>query len=65
MWKCNKCGAIIERLVICWGTSGGEKVDMIDYFCPKCPSGDLTFQGSKEEKDAYWNAEWRGDFKGA
>ena len=58
MWKCNKCGKINEKLLICWGMSGGQKVDIIDYMCNHCPSDDLTFLGTKVEEDKYWEEEW-------
>ena len=58
MWKCDECGKETEKLQICWGTSGGEKVDIIDWFCPNCPSNELTFVGTKEEEEAYWLKEW-------
>ena len=58
MWKCNKCKKKTEQLQICWGISNGEKVDVLDYFCPYCSSNELTFQGTKEERDEYWDKEW-------
>lgn len=57
MWKCKKCGKTTERLLIHWGTSGGNKVDILDYFCPFCPSDELEFLGTEEEKNAYWDTE--------
>ena len=33
MWKCDECGEVSNKLLICWGTSEGHKVDVIDYFC--------------------------------
>lgn len=62
LWKCNKCGKEFERLQIHWGTSGGQKVDVLDYFCPFCPSNEVTFLGTKEQKNEYWNKEWDGLF---
>ena len=59
MWKCNECDKESERLLICWGESGGMKVDILEYFCPHCPSIELTFQGTKEENAAYWEMEWK------
>ena len=56
-WLCNECNKESKRLLVQWEVSGGQKVDIIDYFCPHCPSNDLTFQGTKEEEDAYWNME--------
>ena len=58
MWICNKCGKEQERLLIHWGTCGGHKVDVLDYFCYHCPSDELTFRGTKEEEDKYWDKEW-------
>jgi hypothetical protein len=60
MWKCEKCGAEFKRLQICWGTFGGEKVDVIDYFCPHCPNNQPVFQGTPQELEAYWKMEWDG-----
>jgi len=57
-WKCNECGKITEKLLINWGICCGKKVDVLDYFCPVCPSNELTFQGTKEELDEYWDKEW-------
>ena len=59
MWLCNECGKKIERLQICWGESGGRKVDIIDYFCPYCPSNNLSFIGTQIEEDIYWDMEWK------
>ena len=58
-WKCNKCGKEMDKLVIHWGMSTGQKVDILDYFCQHCPSDSLTFEGTLYEKDAYWNMEWK------
>lgn len=60
-WQCAECGKTTDRLLICWGMSGGQKVDVIEYFCPFCPSTELTFLGSKDELDAYWDMEWDND----
>jgi hypothetical protein len=59
MWKCNKCGQETDRLIICWGESGGQKVDVIDYFCPNpdCGHTELTFQGTQKELDTWWDKE--------
>lgn len=57
-WKCDECKKETDRLQICWGTCGSEKVDVLDYFCPHCPSTELTFQGAEEECQAYWRMEW-------
>jgi Zn finger protein HypA/HybF involved in hydrogenase expression len=58
-WICDKCGKKTERLQIWWGECDGQKVDILDYFCPFCSSNDLTFQGTKKELDAYWDMEWK------
>lgn len=58
MWKCDECGEITDTLTISWGMSGGHKVDVLDYFCPRCPSNDLTFQGTDNEKEDWWDKEW-------
>lgn len=58
MWKCQKCFKTTERLEIHWGMSGGEKVDVLDFFCPHCPSGDLKFLGTRKEEEEYWEKEW-------
>lgn len=57
-WKCDKCEKETENLQICWGTCSGQKVDVLDYFCPSCPSSDLTFLGTEKEKEIYWRKEW-------
>lgn len=68
MWKCEKCDNEFERLQIAWGTSCGEKVDVLDYFCPHCGNTgykeepQLTFLGTNEEKTTYWDKEWDGGF---
>lgn len=59
MWLCNECGGKTERLQICWGESGGQKVDIIDYFCPYCPSNNLSFIGTRIDEDSYWDMEWK------
>ena len=58
IWKCDKCGKTTTHLQIHWGTSGNYKVDILDYFCPHCPSNELTFDGTEKEKEAYWDMEW-------
>lgn len=68
MWQCIRCYREFERLQIAWGTSGGTKVGVLDFFCPHCgnsgSSGEraLVFIGTKEGKNAYWNKEWSGGF---
>ena len=68
MWKCEKCNKSFERLNICWGISGGKKVDILDYFCPHCGNAgypeepELVFQGKNAEREVYWNKEWKGEF---
>jgi hypothetical protein len=64
LWKCNKCNNITERLQIHWGICGGQKVDVLDYFCPNCTSGKLSFLGTSEELNKYWDKEWDGGFDG-
>jgi hypothetical protein len=58
LWRCDKCNKRSKKLEICWGTSGTQKVDIIDYFCPHCSSPNLTFLGTQKELDAYWRKEW-------
>lgn len=68
MWYCEKCNEEFERLQIAWGISGGEKVDILDFFCSKCGNTGyreepkLIFNGTKAEEELYWNAEWNGEF---
>lgn len=62
-WKCEACGKEFERVLICWGEHGGQKVAVLDYFCPHCPSDKVTFQGTKQERNEYWRKEGDGDFK--
>jgi len=70
MWKCHKCNNEFERLKIAWGTSGGMKVDVLDYFCPHCGNTDyreepqITFLGTKEDREMYWNAALAAETKG-
>jgi Zn finger protein HypA/HybF involved in hydrogenase expression len=59
VWKCNKCNKETAKLQICWGIDEGQKVDIIDYFCPFCGHDELTFRGTKKEKDAWWDNEWK------
>jgi len=65
MWKCYKCGITFERLQICWGTCCGEKVDVIDYFCPNCSNNEPIFTGTPKELEEYWKTEWdnEGEYK--
>lgn len=58
IWKCNDCGSEFDRVQISWGMSGGEKVDILDYFCPHCLNDKPEFKGTKEQHDAYWKMEW-------
>ena len=58
MWECNECHKKTDELLIHWGESCGQKVDIIDYFCPHCPSTELTFHGTKEELNTWWDKQW-------
>ncbi|MCK5020659.1 MAG: hypothetical protein KAS32_26805 [Candidatus Peribacteraceae bacterium] len=58
MWDCKKCEKQSEKLQVCWGISGGEKVDLIDFFCPHCASYKVVFKGTDDERQAYWDMEW-------
>lgn len=57
-WICDKCKKETDKLFIVWGMCGLEKVDVLDYMCPHCNNEKLTFQGTKEQQDAYWDMEW-------
>ena len=67
-WKCGKCQSEFGRLQIAWGVSGGEKVDVLDCFCPNCGNTgykdepQLVFMGTEKEKEDYWDKEWNGGF---
>ena len=61
LWKCDGCGRETNHLTICWGTCSGHKVDILDYFCPHCPSNKLTFQGTKEEREKFWEEQWKNE----
>lgn len=69
MWKCEKCDQEFERLEIVWGESGGQKVDVIDYFCPYCGNTGykeepaLTYIGTVDERNDYWDKEWSGKYE--
>lgn len=65
LWKCDKCEETTERLQIAWGECLGEKVDILDWFCPACGHTNLTFQGTPNESTAYWDREWSGWEEGA
>ena len=58
MWKCNACGATFEKPIFNWAMSGGDKVDLLNMFCPDCPEDDMVFLGTKAEEDAFWNDAW-------
>lgn len=58
MWKCNSCGKINDSLEVVPGESGGQVVDILDYWCKHCGSANVTFTGSKDEENAYWDKEW-------
>ncbi len=60
-WECNECGEKMNKLNIQWGICSGQKVDILDYFCLHCPSTELTFQGTKKEKDAWWGKQWEDE----
>lgn len=61
-WRCDGCDHITKRLKIHWDMCNGEKIGMLNYCCPKCPSNKLTFQGTTKEYEVYWRAEWLGNF---
>ena len=58
MWKCNVCGAVFEKPIFNWAVSGGEKVDLLNTFCPSCPEDDMVFLGTAEEESAFWKNAW-------
>lgn len=60
LWKCDECHVEVDHLEIVWGDSGGQKVDVIDYFCPNCgTSNQLTpLPNTKKEREEYWDKEW-------
>jgi len=61
-WKCNICGWQGDKPLIHPGVCSGKIVDILDIMCPKCMKGDPILEGSRKEKDKWWD-DWYKNYE--